>query len=123
MSPADAHAMSRAPDSVAGKEKTWMDGAAAFHNPRSPTARDRGQPPASSWFGKRIGTGATCLMVEGYLEVFFSQHRTCGVARVYVDLDGFALVRICPHRSILFAAKTALVVAHLLFGIAVDMAS
>src|ERR1700734_1864018 len=55
------------------------------------------------------------------LKVFFSQHGPRGVARVYVDLDGLALVKVRPGLGIFLLAKTAAVVAHLLFGIVVDV--
>ena len=57
----------------------------------------------------------------GHLKVFFSQHGTRGVARVYVDLHGFAFVGIRPGFGIFLSAKFAAVVAHLLFWIVVDV--
>ncbi len=55
------------------------------------------------------------------LKVLFSQHGTRGVARVYVDLDGFAFVGIRPSLCIFLFAKITAVVAHLLIGIVVDI--
>lgn len=58
---------------------------------------------------------------QSYLKVFFSQHGTRGVARVYVGLDGFAFVGICPGLGIIFVGEIAAVFAHLLLGIVVGI--
>ena len=69
--------------------------------------------PPLSWPGNHSGP---CR-----LKVFFSQHGTPRVARVYVDFDGFALVGIRPSLGIIFVAKRAPEFAHLLFRIAVNV--
>src|SRR6185437_14514672 len=70
-----------------------------------------------------VGSGYVSVLnvARGHLKVFLPQNGTRGVAGVYVDLDGFAFVGIRPSLGIVFVAKSALVVAHLLFGILVDV--
>lgn len=41
--------------------------------------------------------------------------------KIYMGLNGFAFVRVCPCVGILFIAEITAVVAHLLFGIVVDV--
>jgi hypothetical protein len=57
----------------------------------------------------------------GHLKIFFSQHGTRGVARVYVDLDGFAFIGIRPGGGLVFVGKITAVVASLLLWIAVKI--
>lgn len=73
-------------------------------------------------WGVRCGCamGALCADWE-CLNVLISQDGTRRIARVYMDLDGFALVGIGPSLGIFLFRKIATVVAHLIFEILVDI--
>src|ERR1700678_2375748 len=76
--------------------------------------RVRPGPPAKR--GEKDGASGTwatrhaCALGLGQLKVFFSQHGTRGVARVYVDLDGLSFVRIRPSLGLFLIAQRSTVI-------------
>jgi hypothetical protein len=68
-----------------------------------------------------VALAHVCALGLGHLKVFFSQHGTRGVARVYVDHEGTAFVGIRPGLSLVLVAKPSAVIARLLLGIAVEI--